>query len=101
MGLVIVAGFVFVGVEVYRRINDPERRLAAGRAVADRPVQTDLGLPQGARIEDILAVGNRIVFRVRLPGGDRLYVMDPRTGAVTATVLTGPDGIAAGAAVAP
>ena len=38
----------------------------------------------------MLVAGNRVLFKVTLPQGpDRLYLIDPRTGAVTATVTAG------------
>jgi hypothetical protein len=38
-----------------------------------------------------MLAGNRVVFTVQLPDGqgDRLYLLDPRNGAVTASVTTG------------
>lgn len=95
MGLLIAAGFVFIGYEVYNRMTDPERRPEPGAPPPPPPggiAETALGLPDGATIETLVPSGSRVVFSVRLPGGqgDRLYVLDPRNGAVTATVTTGP-----------
>lgn len=97
MGLFIAAGFVFIGYEVYNRMTDPERRAEPGAPPPPPPggiAETALGLPEGATIETVVPSGSRVVFNVRLPGGqgDRLYVLDPRNGAVTATVTTGPAG---------
>ncbi|MDQ2103260.1 hypothetical protein [Azospirillum isscasi] len=94
MGVMIIAGFAILGVELYKRINDPERRSGAETERAAGPAgkteEVALGLPAGARLGDPVAVGNRIVFRVTIPdAADRLYVMDPRTGAVAVTVTTG------------
>ena len=38
-----------------------------------------------------MLAGNRVIFTVQLPDGqgDRLYILDPRNGAVTASVTTG------------
>lgn len=95
MGVLIVAGFGFLGVELYKRMTDPNRavpqagdsdRPAPGRDPAD----VTLDVPAGSRIGEIVAVNNRVLFKVTLPSGlDRLYVMDPRNGAVTATITAG------------
>ncbi|OYD84590.1 hypothetical protein [Azospirillum brasilense] len=94
MGVMIIAGFAILGVELYKRISDPERRAAAeterSAAPAGRAEEVTLGLPAGARLGDPVAVGNRVVFRVTIPDApDRLYVMDPRTGAIAVTVTAG------------
>ncbi|MBK3735960.1 hypothetical protein GAY29_23225 [Azospirillum brasilense] len=94
MGVMIIAGFAFLGVELYKRINDPERRAAMdaerATAAAGRTEEVTLGLPAGARLGEPVAVGNRVVFRVTIPdAADRLYVMDPRTGAIALTVTAG------------
>lgn len=92
MGVLIVALTAVLVVELIRRANDPERRAQREeeRAAAVRPVETALGLPDGARMGEPVAVGNRIALRVSVPGGhDRLYLLDPRTGAVQGTLTTG------------
>ena len=97
MGVLIIAGFTYLGVELYKRMSDPNRASLTGpgttTTVIDRPAEVTLDVPAGARIGEMLAVGNRVLFKVTLPQGpDRLYLIDPRTGAVTATVTAGPSG---------
>lgn len=108
MGVLIVAGFAVIGVEVYKRIVDPargSRPAATATASLAPPVEPStpapavpsaaprevvLDLPAGARIGEIVAVGNRVLFKVTLPQGpDRLYLMDPQTGAVQTTIAAG------------
>nr|WP_211114020.1 hypothetical protein [Azospirillum picis] len=95
MGVLIVAGFAFLGVELYKRMSDPSRSVStssgdADRTAADRNAEVTLDVPAGARIGEMLVVGNRVLFKVTLPQGpDRLYLMDPRNGAVTATITAG------------
>lgn len=100
MGVFILAGYAYLGVEVVKRFSN---KVAADRAsgepqeaAEDRPLpagptgEVSLGLPAGARIGEMLAVGNRVVFRVTIPdGADRLYTLDPRSGAVSSVVTTG------------
>ncbi|MGQ9364960.1 hypothetical protein [Azospirillum sp. ST 5-10] len=94
MGVFILAGYVYLGVEVYKRMARPGEPAETGDERAPLPVaaagEIALGLPAGARIAELVAVGNRVVFRVTVPdGADRLYVLDPRDGAVGAMVTTG------------
>ncbi len=98
MGVLIIAGFAVIGVELYKRMNDPNRGNPSANADPDRVATTPAGrteevgldLPPGTRMGDPVAVGNRVVFRVTIPdGADRLYVMDPRSGAISTTVTTG------------
>lgn len=85
MAILIVAGFVFVGVIIVRRISHPQ----TPPAVAER----SLGLPAGSRIAEMLAVGDRLVLRVALPGGsERIIAIDPHTGTVSARIALGADG---------
>ena len=85
MAILIVAGFVFVGVVVVRRASHPQQ---TSPAVAER----SLGLPTGSRIAEMLAVGDRLVLRAVLPGGsERIIAVDPRTGTVSARIALGAD----------
>lgn len=103
MGVMIVAGFSFLGVELYKRINDPDRVAQADRAAPTvtgglATVEgsiTGLDLPVGSRMGDPVAIGNRVMVKVTLPANgdrpesDRLYVLDNRNGAVLGVVTTG------------
>ena len=95
MAIFIVGGFGFLGYEVYKRVTDPERQAEAGAppppSMPGRIAETALDLGAGARIGSVMLAGNRVVFTVQLPDGqgDRLYLLDPRNGAVTASVTTG------------
>jgi hypothetical protein len=96
MGVLIIAGFAVIGVELYKRMSDPNRA-AAQAADSERasssgrdPVDVTLDVPAGSRIAETLVIGNRVLLKVTLPQGlDRLYVVDPRNGAVTATISAG------------
>jgi len=96
VGVLIVMGFVALGVGVYNKATAARAEPAvaesalpaeAAPAAPAAPRSHSLDLPEGARIAEMLSAGNRVVFRVVVPGaGDRLYVLDPATGAVTATL---------------
>jgi len=96
MGVFILAGYAYLGVEVVKRFTN--NRLAEPREAAEeRPLPAPagsgtavLGLPVGARIGELVAVGNRVVFRVTVPDGpDSLYILDARTGGVSPVLTTG------------
>lgn len=96
MGVFILAGYAYLGVEVVKRFANHASRDTAespepAPAVAPSAGgEVALNLPAGARIGEMLAVGNRVVFRVTAPDGpDKLYTLDPRSGAVTAILTTG------------
>ena len=93
MGVFIVLGYAYLGLEVYKRMTrsgEPAEVDAAPTLPVTAAGEIALGLPPGARIADLVAVGTRVVFRVTVPDGDdRLYVLDPRDGAVGAVVTTG------------
>lgn len=95
MGVFILAGYAYLGVEVVKRFSN-KVSAEPQESAEDRPLpagptgEVSLGLPAGARIGEMLAVGNRVVFRVTIPdGADRLYTLDPRSGAVSSVVTTG------------
>lgn len=84
MGLLIVAGFLVIAVEIGRRIFTPNTTSspAAGSGFVGR-----IALPSGARVVSISAVGDRIVVHVETQGGpSAAYVVDPRTGVLLGTV---------------
>lgn len=92
VGVVIVAGFGFLGYEVYNRASHPER--AAQEHNAD--IGTDGGgasvlsgtsLPAGATIGEIVPAGTRVVVRVVMPdGSNALYILNPATGELSRAV---------------
>ena len=94
MAIFIVGGFGLLGYEIYKRATDPDRQADAGAPSSQPPgkiAETALELGAGARISSVVLAGNRVIFTVQLPDGqgDRLYILDPRNGAVTASVTTG------------
>jgi hypothetical protein len=107
MGLLIVAGFAYIGHEVWRRATDPDYRagIEAERAARRTPapaadgvagVRTPaapLELPPGAIITDTVAVGALLAVTVeRLDGTQTLYVIDPRRGDLVEFLRTRPRG---------
>jgi hypothetical protein len=109
VGVLIVFGFIGIGVKLYTRLTDPPQVAATAVTAAPAPVsqgtaavaeppappgpprETVLDLPAGARIAEIISAGNRAIFRVIVPkAGERLYVLDPVGGNVTAVITAQP-----------
>ncbi|MEA1648349.1 hypothetical protein UAJ10_04870 [Nitrospirillum sp. BR 11164] len=103
MGVLIVAGFTFIGVEVWRRATDPNHPRAFGRhadtatpgtttasALPPEALAPLLKLPEGSRIEAMTSVGSRLAVQVALPGGaQQIVLLEPSTGKVQIAVVTG------------
>jgi hypothetical protein len=80
MGVLIIAGTAALVAGLLRRGAGP---LAAGLP----PVVTAvLQEPEGTRIAGIAAAGERLALRLQGGGGDRVVLVDPRTGAVAARI---------------
>jgi hypothetical protein len=74
MGVMIVAGVAVLGVTLVRRMNPPPI------AAAPQP----LNEPDGTRIAQVSAAGDRMVLLLQGGGPDRVAVLDLRTGQVLA-----------------
>ncbi len=91
MGLLIVAGFAFIGYEVFKRATDPTHPRAFVRKTpeptqASSP-QISSTLPAGSRIGQMLVLGTRVVYHVTHPdGSEQIHVLDPRAGTVEVPV---------------
>lgn len=105
MGALIVAGFVFLGYVSYQRMTGvgyfakphvepaPTELAALGliASVTDgKPVATALHLGNDAQVVAVYDFGNRALLLIRQPKiGDRLYLVDPRTGGVLSAIGIG------------
>lgn len=97
MGLLIVIGIALVGYGLTRSKPQP------GATVADTQARTavpeaksgyftsELPVPKGAHLEQVTAAGDRLVLRFSSPEGERLVLLDARTGQLAGTVALVPE----------
>jgi len=81
MGVLIVAGTVTLVVLLVQRAG-------GGRGAAPLPAMS-LDLPAGSRILGIAGAGDHLGVHVQRPDGERILLLDPRTGRVVGQVLLG------------
>ncbi len=89
MGVLIILGVAVLVTVIYRRATALAVPGSFHSLASGPPALIGLGLPAGARIAAVAAAGDRLAVTVTLADGDRLYLIDPRTGAVAAVVATG------------
>ena len=97
MGLVIVAGFIFVAVTIYTRARDSAGQTGDVRTVdfgtgdfGAGDFRTEVAVPAGELLE-VTVGGGQIVLRYRGPdGGERLVLVDQATGRRAGTVTLVP-----------
>jgi hypothetical protein len=78
LGVLLVLGTIGLAVAIVARV--------AHRSPPGPPHHT-IDLPPGAEIAQSEIAGDRLVLRLRLPGGDaRVIVLDLRSGALVATL---------------
>lgn len=78
MGLLIVAGLGILGWG----LSNQAARLGGGKGAPDAFGAVAVPLPAGARVEQVLGAGERVVLRVTGAGPDRFVVLDPASGSV-------------------
>lgn len=79
MTLLLVAGLGLLG---WGLSNQAARIGGARPAASDGFGTVAVPLPAGARVEQVLAVGDRLVLRLAGTGPERLLVLDPSSGTV-------------------
>jgi len=76
LGVILVGGVAVVVGTITKRVSDPESNVPVRPGFRETQIQ----LPAGSEINDIIAVDGRIVVRVRDAGGTMLILLDPRRG---------------------
>ncbi len=103
MGVLIIVGVIFLSYVLYQRITgvghfakshtdtlQTELSTLTQAVQASRPAAVALHLGNDAQVVAIHDFNNRVLLLIRQPKvGDRLYLVDPRTGAVASAVGIG------------
>ena len=76
LGVILVGGAAVVVGTIIKRVSDPESNVP----VKPQFGKTQIQLPVGGEIDDIIAADGRIVVRVRDGRGTMLILLDPRRG---------------------
>ena len=76
LGVVLVSGVAVVVGAIIKRVNDPKSNAPVRPGFGETQIQ----LPAGSEIDDIIASDVRIIVRVRDAGGTMLILLDPRRG---------------------
>jgi len=86
LGVVIVSGMALVGYRIVATVGEP-----ASPTAPESFGEVALALPPGARVVDMAATDDRLILRVEAGDGrQRLYLLDPSTGALVGTVGLAP-----------
>ena len=103
MGVLIVVGFVVVGVEIARRASDAAAEFTAnaitGHEAADETITVMAAepflaeLPSGTRIRSIAPVNGLLAIHTdNAQGYDRIYIIRPETGEIIGNIGVAPQG---------
>lgn len=86
MGLLIVIGLGFVGYGLTRGKSHPAPAATPGTTDLAALFATRYPLPKGTRLEQAFAAGDRVVLRLSGAEGDKLVLLDSRTGQLAGTI---------------
>lgn len=92
MGILLVGGLALLGYGLMNAKNSAKSRPVAVTAapVAEYGALA-VPVPAGARIEQTLVVGERVVLRLAGAGAERLLVLDPAEGKVVGSFVLTPE----------
>lgn len=94
MGVLLVVGLGLVGYGVATKTGAPPpttKSRAVAATVGGEFGSVNVSLPAGARLEQTLVAGEKLVLRVTGGGPDRLIVLDPADGRVTGSFVLSPE----------
>lgn len=92
MGILLVAGLAVLGWG----LSNTSKSVGKAKPAAAVSAVGDFGavavpVPAGARVEQTLVVGERVVLRLNGAGGERLLVLDPASGTVAGSFVLTPE----------
>jgi hypothetical protein len=94
MGILLVVGLGLVGYGVATKTGKPE---TAAKPHVTAPVagaqfgEVTIPVPAGARLDQTLVVGEKVVLRVTGAGAERLIVLDPADGRINGSFVLSPE----------
>jgi hypothetical protein len=95
MAILLVAGLAVLGWGLSNTSKSVGKAKPAVVAAAAAPVAQfgalAVPVPAGARVEQALVVGERVVLRLTGGGNDRLLVLDPAEGTVAGSFVLTPE----------
>lgn len=93
MGVLLIAGLGLLGYGFYTKAGQSggKPRPAAAADPGDAFGTVAVPLPAGARVEQVLAAGGRVVLRVTGAGPERFVVLDPADGTVAGSFVLTPE----------
>lgn len=87
MGILIVVGIGLVGYALSRGKQPSHPATVVDAQTFDASV----AVPRGGKLEQVTAAGDRIVLRFSSPDGDKLVMLDARTGQPAGTIALVPE----------
>jgi hypothetical protein len=85
VGVLILVGYLVVGVEIARRAMGPKEGEPTAAATGEPMRQVPLNLPEGARVAGMVSTTDRVILHVSQPNvPDRIIVLDPKSMALSA-----------------
>jgi hypothetical protein len=76
LGVILLGGVAVVVGTIIKRVSNPETNVPVRPGFGETQIQ----LPAGSEIDDVIAADGRIVVRVRDARGNLLILLDPRRG---------------------
>lgn len=96
MGVLLIAGLALLGWGLYSQAGKmATKSKPRSVAAADDFGAVAVPVPAGARIDQVLVAGDRLVLRLAGAGAERLVVLDPASGAVAGSFVLTPEAPAA------
>lgn len=91
MGVLLVAGLALLGWGLYSQAGKMTTKSKRAAVTAEDFGAIAVPLPAGARIDQMVVAGDRVVLRVVGGGPERLMVLDPAAGAVAGSFVLTPE----------
>lgn len=91
MGILLLSGLGLLAYGVATKTGQGGARPASATFRAEDFGAVAVPVPAGARVEQTLVVGERVVLRLAGGGPDRLIVLDPADGSVAGSFVLAPE----------